>query len=88
VSKNVCPKCVSKFGVPKVQKKTRKKVRKKVFKGREGGREGGREEGGKLSFQCLRPSTSLMAAGKNVFTNTLVNLEHFELSREFHNLVL
>jgi hypothetical protein len=27
------------------------------------GREGG--EGGELSFQCLRPSTSLMAAGKN-----------------------
>jgi hypothetical protein len=32
--------------------------------GTEGGREEGRE-GGELSFQCLRPSTSLMAAGKN-----------------------
>jgi hypothetical protein len=62
-----------------VQKKFKKKVQKKVVKKFEkkvcyksskilqivrgkGGREGG--EGGELSFQCLRPSTSLMAAGK------------------------
>jgi hypothetical protein len=51
------------------EKKFAKKVRKyyKLSEGRggEGRREGG--EGGELSFQCLRPSTSLMAAGKNSF---------------------
>jgi hypothetical protein len=47
------------------EKKFAKKVQKyyKLSEGREGGRGG---EGGELSFQCLRPSTSLMAAGKNV----------------------
>jgi hypothetical protein len=46
------------------EKKFAKKVRKyyKLSEGR-GGR-GGRE-GGELSFKGLRPSTSLMAAGKN-----------------------
>jgi hypothetical protein len=40
-----------------------------LLKGREGGEETGLKksgEGGELSFQCLRPSTSLMAAGKKV----------------------
>jgi hypothetical protein len=43
------------------EKKFAKKVQKyyKLSEGR-----GGRE-GGELSFQCLRPSTSLMATGKN-----------------------
>jgi hypothetical protein len=65
----------------KIQKKFKKNFEKKFAKkvqkyyklleeGRRGG-EGreGREgrEGGELSFQCLRPSTSLMAAGKNYF---------------------
>jgi hypothetical protein len=45
------------------EKKFAKKVRK-YYKLLEG-REGGEAEGGELSFQCLRPSTSLMAAGKN-----------------------
>jgi hypothetical protein len=60
----------------KVQKKFEKKFEKmfekkfakkvwKYYKLSEEGREGGRE-GGELSFQCLRPSTSLMAAGKNM----------------------
>jgi hypothetical protein len=59
----------------KFEKKVQKKVRKKykLSEGREGRggegrgeerREGGRE-GGELSFQCLRPSTSLMASGNN-----------------------
>jgi hypothetical protein len=48
------------------EKKFAKKVRK-YYKLSEGGREGrGGREGGELSFQCLRPSTSLMAAGKNM----------------------
>jgi hypothetical protein len=54
----------------KFEKKFRKCLKKSLLKKfknitncrREGG-EG--REGGELSFQCLRPSTSLMAAGKN-----------------------
>jgi hypothetical protein len=47
------------------EKKFAKKVRKynKLSEGKGGEGRGG--EGGELSFQCLRPSTSLMAAGKN-----------------------
>jgi hypothetical protein len=68
---NRCPKISkksSKKSSKKVQKKSKKsskKVQKKVrkiiiknYKLLESG------EGGELSFQCLRPSTSLMAAGK------------------------
>jgi hypothetical protein len=51
----------------KSSKKCLKKSLLKKFENitncREGG-EGGRD-GGELSFQCLRQSTSLMAAGKN-----------------------
>jgi hypothetical protein len=48
-----------------LEKKVQKKVRKyyKLSEGRGGVGRGGRD-GGELSFQCLRPSTSLMAAGK------------------------
>jgi hypothetical protein len=59
VSKNGCPKLgvqkwVSKNGCPKwVSKMGVPKVRKKVQKFKSS------------KFQCLRPSTSLMAAGKN-----------------------
>jgi hypothetical protein len=57
---------VRKKSSKKVQKKFKKSSKKvqKYYKLLEGG-EGGRE-GGELSFQCLRPSTSLMAAGKNI----------------------
>jgi hypothetical protein len=55
---NGCPKLVS--------QKFKKKFKKKLLEGREGG------EGGELSFQCLRPSTSLMAAGKNPTVFTIV----------------
>jgi hypothetical protein len=48
------------------EKKFAKKVQK-YYKLSEGGR-GGRE-GGELSFQCLRPSTSLMAAGKKAMSS-------------------
>jgi hypothetical protein len=41
--------------------------------GRKGGREGGRE-GGELSFQCLRPSTLLMAAGNNSYFSEIHGL--------------
>jgi hypothetical protein len=57
------------MGVQKFKKKVQKKVRKIIIQklqivgGRGGEGRGG--EGGELSFQCLRPSTSLMAAGKN-----------------------
>jgi hypothetical protein len=49
------------------EKKFAKKVRKyyKLSEGGRGGREG--REGGELSLQCLRPSTLLMAAGKNAY---------------------
>jgi hypothetical protein len=49
------------------EKKFAKQVRKyyKLSEGRGGEGREGRREGGELSFQCLRPSTSLMAAGKN-----------------------
>jgi hypothetical protein len=61
-----CPKWVSKIGVPKkFLKKFEKKLLKivKNYKLLEGkGGEG--REGGELSFQCLRTSTLLMAAGK------------------------
>jgi hypothetical protein len=59
------------------QKKFAKKAQKyyKLSEGREGG-EGTGGEGGELSFQCLRPSTLLMAAGKNVSDGTI--------SRQFH----
>jgi hypothetical protein len=51
------------------EKKFAKKVRKyyKLSEGRGG--EGWGGEGGELSFQCLRPSTSLMAAGKKITIN-------------------
>jgi hypothetical protein len=53
------------------EKKFAKKVRTyyKLSEGRGG--EG--REGGELSFQCLRPLTSLMAAGKNM-TNKWISL--------------
>jgi hypothetical protein len=50
----------------KVQKKFEKKFEKKLLKITNCWREGRGGEGGELSFQCLRPSTLLMAAGKNV----------------------
>jgi hypothetical protein len=37
--------------------------------------------GGKLSFQCLRPSALLRAAGKNTF------LQRFDFVREFTRYV-
>jgi hypothetical protein len=48
-----------------VRKKDKKKFKKKFEKKFEKKVRGGGFEGGELSFQCLRPSTSLMAAGKN-----------------------
>jgi hypothetical protein len=67
----------SKKSSKKVQKKVRKKVRIKVgkkvrkiiIKYYKLQREGGEGRGGEvveLSFQCLRPSTVLRAAGKNI----------------------
>jgi hypothetical protein len=53
------------------EKKFAKKVQKyyKLLEGGEG-REG--REGGELSFQCLRPSTKLMAAGKKCLLNRIL----------------
>jgi hypothetical protein len=61
--------------------------------GREGGEggEGGRE-GGELLFQCLRPSTSLMAAGKKscqgcstwLVNPSLPGMIPFKLKKKFH----
>jgi hypothetical protein len=43
------------------------KKRSNFFSQKNGrGGEGRGGEGGELSFQCLRPSTALMAAGKNI----------------------
>jgi hypothetical protein len=50
----------------KFEKKFKKKFEKKFKKITNCRRGGEGREGGELSFQCLRPSTSLMAAGKNV----------------------
>jgi hypothetical protein len=60
----------SKKGSKKGLKKSLLKKFKNITNCRREGRElrGGvvwGREGGELSFQCLRPSTSLMAAGKN-----------------------
>jgi hypothetical protein len=66
----------SKKSSKKCSKKCLKKSLLKKFENitncRREGREGrGGREGGELSFQCLRPSTSLMAAGKNKTLKTL-----------------
>jgi hypothetical protein len=54
------------LNVPKVQKKVQKIRGGEGRGGERRGEEGRGGEGGELSLQCLRPSTSLMAAGKNV----------------------
>jgi hypothetical protein len=63
------------------EKKFAKKVQK-YYKSSEG--RGGRE-GGELSFQCLRPSTSLMAAGKNIMTSDL-KFEFITLKRGCYHI--
>jgi hypothetical protein len=67
------------------EKKFAKKVRKyyKLSEGR-GGREG--REGGELLFQGLRPSTSLMAAGKNMILIENQTLFHVKKSLKMQDV--
>jgi hypothetical protein len=56
----------------------KKSLKKLQIVGGEGRIRGGRE-GGELSFQCLRPSTSLMAAGKKRVIHSAVACKQNEI---------